>query len=464
MSKKKKKKTKVVAMPQSEATKIRSRARNLKIDKCYITGDWEEAREGQLIVTRRHTNDNLTVGFFLIDFALLGVKDTFYKFNILESELDETMESIADMAEIDYNMAHNIVWGAVEYAEDFGFNPHKDFKISQYILEEDDDNIPLIDIEFGLDGKPTVFCDDANLRTKEITHLEKTIGRENFNVMDIGNVDDYDLDDEFEDMENHELDEDIQSYLMPGWNDDIEEMGVLEWDNNQMEEFLKKDLEDMSIRILQYFIDKVFLELHKEIPDIDAFEVVTGKSEYNSLLNNHNEIFDNNDFALAESYFKVLAPENSLEIVLNEIFTKHSDSFDFLFAGLNIAASHKDSEDILLTYCKKLISLFPLRIEAVYFMAVILYASNRMDEIKEFMDNKATIYEYCKKDEVSRHELELFSGIWLMYFLDKEDLIGAEHYYQVFDVVCEPDDVFAKILIQRNILMKMDDLQGFPIS
>jgi len=45
----------------------------------------------------------------------------------------------------------------VEYAEELGFNPHKDFNLVKNILEEDDEHIDLMYIEFGLNGVPAIY-------------------------------------------------------------------------------------------------------------------------------------------------------------------------------------------------------------------------------------------------------------------------------------------------------------------
>lgn len=75
-----------------------------------------------------------------------------------EEESENWIEIKLFSVEIDYNLAHNIIYGGNEYAEEHGFKIHKDFeKLTQYILEVDDDKIPLIDVEFGKDGKPLVI-------------------------------------------------------------------------------------------------------------------------------------------------------------------------------------------------------------------------------------------------------------------------------------------------------------------
>lgn len=134
---------------------IRTRARNLAIGTCYINENWKEAGEAFIVVTRRHTNGNLTIGFYLVDIFALGVKDTGYKFNQSPAEVNEFFQRFTlQHEEANYLLVHNIIYGAIEFAEEYGHTPHKDFHVTRFILEEDDERVPLVDIEFGRDGEP----------------------------------------------------------------------------------------------------------------------------------------------------------------------------------------------------------------------------------------------------------------------------------------------------------------------
>ena len=106
-----------------------------------------------------HKTGKYTIGIFLVDIFALGTKDSAYKFHIDKNEVDEIVEKAneAEMIETDYVLVHNIIYGANAFAEDNGFKFCKDFNISQYILEEDTEDIELIDIEFGKDGEPFVI-------------------------------------------------------------------------------------------------------------------------------------------------------------------------------------------------------------------------------------------------------------------------------------------------------------------
>jgi hypothetical protein len=135
---------------------IRTKARTLPIYKCYVNDEWKQSGMANIIILRRHTTGNFTFGVYLVDLFALGTKNTFFNFNQPQDVLSTLLDR-ANFIEIDYNLAHNIIYGANEYAEENGFKIHKDFvKLTQYILEPDDEKIPLIELEFGKDGKPLV--------------------------------------------------------------------------------------------------------------------------------------------------------------------------------------------------------------------------------------------------------------------------------------------------------------------
>ena len=203
---KRKKPTRIISLPQTTENQIRTRARNLKIGECYISRDWEEIRECNILITRQHQQGGVTLGIFLVDLALLGVKESFYRFNMPPAEYEDFIRDYKQrepIMEIGYTLAHNIIYGALEYADEYNFKPDKDFAVAKYILEDDTEEIPLIEVEFGADGLPTVFCSSENPRKAEIRQLEQLVGKGNFQVIDLGDKPDYDLDT----VEEEELEE-----------------------------------------------------------------------------------------------------------------------------------------------------------------------------------------------------------------------------------------------------------------
>ncbi len=182
-------KGKVIQMLSPE-NYIRKKARSLPIHECWITADWEDSGMASIIVSRRHTNANITFCFYLVDLLCLGVKDSSYRFNITETEFSdfiERMEERMPVEMIDYELAHNIILSAVEFAEEYGFKPHKDFaSVTEFMLEEDNDDIELIEIECGRDGKPLYVQgphESEATANKIMKQLEKTAGTGNYDFI-----------------------------------------------------------------------------------------------------------------------------------------------------------------------------------------------------------------------------------------------------------------------------------------
>lgn len=171
---------------------IRKVARKLPIYKCTINSDWEKGRLASILIARQHANGNITSCFYMVDIACLGVKDTMYRFNENVYEFEDfqlQMNARLESMEVPYNLVHNIIYAALEFAAEYAFNPHKDFtSVTNYFLEEDTEDIPLIEIACGgKDGNPWYINNgyESPTRARQIVNqLEKTAGTGNFTYMD----------------------------------------------------------------------------------------------------------------------------------------------------------------------------------------------------------------------------------------------------------------------------------------
>jgi len=173
---------KVVQLFQKPEDFIPSRARQLKLGKCYISNYWEDGNIANVIVSRCHINGNFTIGIYLIDFTCLGIKDASLRFNISSEEL-ESFIVLIEGKEIEYSKVHNIIYGAKYFAERCGFKPYHQWEIAKFILEEDDDRIPLTGIDFGENGVPAYYVtpdDDPAMIKNILATLDKHIGHGNY--------------------------------------------------------------------------------------------------------------------------------------------------------------------------------------------------------------------------------------------------------------------------------------------
>lgn len=165
--------------PFSEIGYIRNHVRNLPTGKCYLNEDWEKRGEAVAIVTRCHPKGTLTAGIFLLDTFCLGLKDSFFRFSVEPHELDSFIDTSfreIPMKETDYVTVHNLIYGAIEFAEEAGILPDKSFELTNYILSPDTEDIPLMQFDFGKDGRHLLIANDRVELDYYLPKLKKYLG------------------------------------------------------------------------------------------------------------------------------------------------------------------------------------------------------------------------------------------------------------------------------------------------
>ena len=139
-----------------------------------MSNDIEAMGEGHVIVTRKHTGGKISLAVYLVDIWCVGVKDTFYRLRLEDYEFEDMIGTYQiGLRECCYDEAHNWIYGAIAFAEEAGIKPDKSFNITQYMLEEDDDNIPLIEYEYGKNGKHTLVTHSRLEASRYLPLLEK---------------------------------------------------------------------------------------------------------------------------------------------------------------------------------------------------------------------------------------------------------------------------------------------------
>lgn len=159
---------------------------------------------GHVIVSRQHTGGRISMAAYLVDMACLGVKDSFYQLRMEDYEFDEFLDDRrATFRECSYEEAHNRIWGSVAFAEEAGIKPDKTFQLTQYMLEEDTDDVPLIEYEYGRDGKHFLTCRSELEACRYLPLMRKNLGEGNYHY--IVGIGDPGFD---EDADEEEYDED----------------------------------------------------------------------------------------------------------------------------------------------------------------------------------------------------------------------------------------------------------------
>ena len=165
--------------------KIRQ-ARRYPIHECLINPSWQEQGLATILVSRRQPDDQLAFGVFLVDVFCLGLKNTFANVDFSESRyVREVVGRVYEQQESEpcaSGMAHQIIYGAIAYAKQFGFKPNKDFRLSQHVLDAAE-SIGPSDIEFGKDGKP-LFVSGPDDNVQKILHqLQATAGEGQYHYL-----------------------------------------------------------------------------------------------------------------------------------------------------------------------------------------------------------------------------------------------------------------------------------------
>ena len=203
--KNKKNKGQVAARPLSAKEYIRTKARQLELGTCYMSNN-REVRDAQkfVIVTRRHKQGNITLAAFIIDTDGLGVLDSMHEFNLPQEDFQEYLKlqeenNVWKFEQVSYELAHNYIYGAVAWAEEAGFQPASSFELDRYILEEDTDDVPLIELEFGKDGKHIIHCFSESECERRYNVIIQHLKQEEFEIIFHMDKDEDDDDEDFED-------------------------------------------------------------------------------------------------------------------------------------------------------------------------------------------------------------------------------------------------------------------------
>ena len=198
---------------------IRQRMRALPLGECYITDGITEHGEGYVVVSRKHTGGRISFACYLVDAWCCGVKDSLYRLRQEDFEFDDFISQV-DARPCSYDEAHNWVYGSIAFAEEAGIAPDKSFALSKYFLEEDTDDIPLIEFEFGKDGKHCLVAHSRLEASRYLPLLKKHLGNDGFSYILPGEMADNmlmgDDDDDLYEEDEESADDIIRQGDQPG--------------------------------------------------------------------------------------------------------------------------------------------------------------------------------------------------------------------------------------------------------
>jgi hypothetical protein len=168
------------------ASGIIRRARAFPFYECWISDNWQKDDLGlvEIIVSRQQPDGEICFGTYLVDKYLLGVKNTFGNAGFSRARFqNEVLGKIfreTKPQECPVELAHQMVYASIEYAAQFGFQPEKDFAVTQYMLAPRGELEEPYQLTFGKDGKPFFVAGPYDNAARILRQLEKTAGLGNF--------------------------------------------------------------------------------------------------------------------------------------------------------------------------------------------------------------------------------------------------------------------------------------------
>lgn len=224
---------------------IQTRARKLPFHKCYVNDSWVDQGMAVVFISRMQPSDKITFGIYMVDTFCLGLKNTYCQMNqeidFIEDEyIPERAYKDMEYAECTPEFAQSIIYGGINYAKDLGFKPHKDFRLSKFVLD-DAQNMELMDLEFGRDGMPTYINGPFEDETFVVNTLNKTVGEDNYDVVYLDENGQMISDDEEEAYGNtgEEGGFDMED-LTNQFKKMLEDQGITEEDMKKMQEEMAK--------------------------------------------------------------------------------------------------------------------------------------------------------------------------------------------------------------------------------
>jgi hypothetical protein len=157
---------------------------------CWIMGGWEESGITPVVVAREQEPGKVMFSSYMVDLYCLGVKDAFTRTHCSRSKFERDLPVLCSGSpeECSVELAHEVIYGALEFAEKYGFQPHPDFKAQKadLMLDPPDTHPRLGQVTFGKDGKPFYIAGphDDQRKIRSITNtLRRTAGEGNFNFL-----------------------------------------------------------------------------------------------------------------------------------------------------------------------------------------------------------------------------------------------------------------------------------------
>lgn len=165
-------------------------AREYPLHGCWVYKDWKESGIAPVVVARRQPDDRVLCGVYMIDLYCLGIKACYARTDISPAQFERALAKMCaeEPEPCSVEFAHELIYGAMEYAKNYGFDPHPDFKgsLADQVLDPADAHPRAHGIEFGKDGKPLFVSgpyDDERKINRVLNTLHRAVGEGNYHYL-----------------------------------------------------------------------------------------------------------------------------------------------------------------------------------------------------------------------------------------------------------------------------------------
>ncbi len=463
----KRKKTNKQPQQLSPEKYIRQKARTLPVLECWVNEDWNQTKIANITVARKHSNGNISSASYLVDLYCLGVKDTGFQFNISPLDYEEFLEemhSAYEFIKIDYKLAHNIIFAGYEFALNIDINPHPEFsKTTMYFLEEDNDNVDLIDIECGQNGKPMIIKNSDNFKEANIlfNRLSESLGSDQIILKDESSP--FDGDHEWDDEED-EVDDILYDLIY----DDPETEREL--DINNLKRLLNKeynnDEDEESGKDLAIITDRLFYNYFGIDQVEDARDRIFGMFDMDIMATFPKQLIGFDQDNSPELLEKLLICIDEIEEAEDPEVIKqkikefpHIPYFKYiLIKELEFSATTKEEVNELLTQIQPFRKEHPdYRLLEVLEDKVIMMNEGESKLIKPLLETEQEDILYALyKDRDALHPIEFFEVINAIaeYYISQQDFLNLDALlYALYADFPDSEDLYHHLSI-KNIFMK----------
>jgi len=170
---------------------------------CWVSPGWREGLEApadwpdtkvadgvghglvSVLVARQHRRGKVSVTGYLVDVYCLGVKDVLGPKVMDDNDLRAYVRTYflvyqTPALAVPIEMARELVWGAVAYARDLGFEPHPDF---EQVAGQLGSWEPTGVVRFGRGGRPYFVQGVRDNAMCILATLERSVGEGNFHYL-----------------------------------------------------------------------------------------------------------------------------------------------------------------------------------------------------------------------------------------------------------------------------------------